>query len=76
MAYGYSLRLIELNREADSSLLGVRLGKVCIRRNIPVSSVAEQLGVSRQTVYNWFVGVNNPQSRLALTVETLLKSIK
>ena len=44
MGYGYSIRLVELNKEADRKLLGVRLG------------------VSRQTIYNWFVGANVPRA--------------
>ena len=60
MAYGYSIRLIELNKKADPKLIGVRLGKLCISNKVPVSQVAERLNVSRQTVYNWFCGVSSP----------------
>ena len=64
MSYGYSNRLIELNREADDRLLGVRLGRVCIENDVPVSEVSYKLGVSRQTVYNWFCGANAPRDNL------------
>ena len=64
MSYGYSNRLIELNKEADDRLLGVQLGRVCIIRDVPVSDVAVHLGVSRQTVYNWFCGTNAPRAKL------------
>ena len=74
MSYGYSARLIALNKEADSKLLGVKLGRICIKRNIPVSLVASELGVSRQTVYNWFTGANTPLNQSVGAVETLLKS--
>jgi DNA-binding phage protein len=74
MSYGYSARLIALNKEADSKLLGVKLGRVCIKRNIPVSLVASELGVSRQTVYNWFTGANTPLNQSVGAVQTLLKS--
>jgi transcriptional regulator with XRE-family HTH domain len=74
MSYGYSARLIALNKEADSKLLGVKLGRICIKRNIPVSLVASRLGVSRQTVYNWFTGANTPLNQSVGAVETLLKS--
>jgi DNA-binding phage protein len=73
MAYGYSVRLIELNKRANPRLVGVRLGKVCIKRNIPVSAVARELGVSRQTVYNWFVGESNPQNLIVDAVEQLIE---
>jgi hypothetical protein len=52
---GYSLRIYHLNKKADGSSLGVKLGRVCIERNIPVADIANALNVSRQTIYNWFV---------------------
>lgn len=43
-------------KSADSSLLGVKLGRVCLSKDIPVKDVAEFFGVSRMTVYSWFRG--------------------
>lgn len=74
MSYGYSARLIALNKKADSKLLGVRLGRVCIQQNIPVSTVASRLGVSRQTIYNWFMGETNLQDQSVDAVQDLIKS--
>jgi len=62
MTYGYSVRLQERNREADQTLLGVRLGKTCIKNKVPVAEAARLLGVSRQTIYNWFCGGSSPQA--------------
>ena len=62
MSYGYSARLVELNKQADTRLLGVRLGRVCIKKDISVSQVAAKLRVSRQTVYNWFSGAHTPSA--------------
>jgi DNA-binding phage protein len=56
----YSVDLIERNKEADGKLLGVRLGRACIKKKIPITQVAKELKVSRQTVYNWFSGVFEP----------------
>jgi hypothetical protein len=55
MKYGYSLRIADLNKKAEGSLLGVKLGRLCIKNNVPVVEVSGVLGVSRQTVYNWFI---------------------
>lgn len=74
MSHGYSARLIELNKKANSRLLGVRLGRVCIKRNIPVADVALALRVSRQTIYNWFIGERSPQNLVVDDVEKLLDS--
>lgn len=64
MSYGYSLKLIEANKGADIASLGVQLGRKCIAHKIPVSKVANDLGVTRQSVYNWFCGATTPQDEL------------
>jgi DNA-binding transcriptional regulator YiaG len=64
MSYGYSLRLIERNNQANERKLGVRLGRACIKHNVPVAVVASRFGVTRQTVYNWFSGTSNPAESL------------
>ena len=56
MAKGYSTLTVREIEEANPTLLGVKLAKVCVDRNIPVSDVAEFFGVSRVTVYSWFRG--------------------
>jgi transcriptional regulator with XRE-family HTH domain len=76
MSLGYSLRLVELNESADECLLGVQLGRACIRNNVPVSAVAARLGVSRQTVYNWFAGGTTPRLNTSKKIETLLTSLQ
>jgi predicted transcriptional regulator len=73
MSYGYSTRLVKANQTADKRLLGVRLGKMCIREEISVSSIAEELGVSRQTIYNWFSGTSSPTGDTAEKVEAFIK---
>lgn len=53
---GYSTLTAREIREANQSLLGVKLGVICLDRDIPVTDVAEFFGVSRVTVYSWFRG--------------------
>lgn len=72
MSQGYSLHLRDLNRRAPSKLLGVRLGRACIKHDIPVTVVAQRMGVSRQTVYNWFGGTTNPKLVLTGLIEAYL----
>jgi DNA invertase Pin-like site-specific DNA recombinase len=76
MSYGYSSRLIEANKKADASHLGVYLGRKCIKHDIPVTQIAKQLGVSRMTVYNWFVGLHTPHAACVELIKELLASIK
>ena len=63
MSRGYSLSVVEDIKKADGSLLGVRLGQLCVYHGIPVSVVADLLGVTRQTVYHWFCGARSPQGQ-------------
>jgi transcriptional regulator with XRE-family HTH domain len=69
MSQGYSVRLCRLNEAADAASVGVRLGRVCLARDIPATEVASQLRVSRQTVYNWFCARSMPSHALRVRVE-------
>lgn len=75
MSYGYSAKLVALNQQADRSNLGVRLGRACIKRDIPVIMVSTTLGVSRQTLYNWFIGKSSPQPMMVDLVARYLERI-
>lgn len=74
MSYGYNAKLIKLNKQASRKLLGVRLGRVCIAHDVPVAEVAYKLGVSRQTIYNWFVGASNPRAAFVSSIEKFIAS--
>jgi transcriptional regulator with XRE-family HTH domain len=76
MGYGYSIRLIDLNKKADKQSLGVRLGKLCIKNNIPVAEVATSFGVSRQTIYNWFIGATFPQPAFEESINEFINTLK
>jgi DNA-binding phage protein len=73
--YGYSLALVAANRLAPKNKLGVRLGKACIRANVPVTQVAKDFQVSRTAVYAWFSGRSNPSWRIEETVEQYIKKL-
>ena len=72
---GYSLETVEAIRKADGRLLGVKLGRVCLRRRMPVSEVAEFFNVSRVTVYNWFKGEAVVSDKHADQVQSLIKKL-
>ena len=76
MSYGYSLRLVEANERSESQSLGVALGRVCIARNVPVQEVADQLGVTRMTVYNWFWGESEPSASFIERIESYMDSLR
>jgi hypothetical protein len=76
MSYGYTTRLVRLNKEADKTNLGVKLGRMCIRKEVPVVRVSLELGVSRMAVYNWFSGSSEPSDRMTDAITTLIAELR
>lgn len=76
MSYGYSQRLIEAIQEADPKLLSVALGRLCLKLDIPVNDVAQALGVSRATVYNWFWGSSKPDPKRSARISEYIRKLK
>lgn len=72
MTYGYSQSLVKVNKKASAKSLGVALGRVCIARNISVQSAADEFGVSRMTIYNWFKGHSEPSGVLAEQIQRFI----
>ena len=72
---GYSLRIVRANEQADSSNIGVLLGRVCIKKEIPVSQVAEFFNVSRMAVYNWFSGKGKPRKKMEGKIQEILDKL-
>ena len=59
MAKGYSSGFVNDVNASDKTKIGVKLALACIKRDIPVTDVAEFFKVSRVTVYAWFCGKTN-----------------
>ena len=76
MPKGYSLLMADEIKSADSQLLGVQLGRVCINKDIPVSDVASFFGVSRMTVYSWFRGKTIVSGKHAEKMTKLVDKLK
>ena len=76
MTYGYSLKTIEANSEADDGHLGVQLGRTCIKHGVSVSKVARDLGATRQSVYNWFCGTSVPQGSATALIASYMASLE
>jgi hypothetical protein len=72
---GYSRRLIDDNKVASASNTGVKLGRLCIKLDIPVADVAEYCKVSRMTVYNWFKGSFEPSKDVSAIVQRLTNKL-
>jgi len=75
MSRGYTLHLHGLNKRADGNNIGVRLGRLCIKKDISAAEVAEALGVTRATVYNWFTGGSSPLEETVPLIENYIAKI-
>jgi len=58
---GYSSETIRKVMAADRMHPGVKLGRLCISKQISVKEVVERLKVSKPTVYAWFTGMQYPK---------------
>lgn len=74
MSYGYSQSLVTTILNAETEHLGVTLGKHCVKLGIPVAEVANSLGVSRATVYNWFWGLNAPHAKHEKPIQDFIRA--
>ena len=74
--HGFSYRFIEANQNADPDLIGVQLGKYCIAKNISVDEAADMFGVSKMTIYQWFVGNSRPHKSKAEKIKKVLTKAK
>jgi len=72
---GYSTKLVHANGEANIGNPGVLLGSVCIGNDISVIEVASALGVTRQTIYNWFTGKVTPPPRAEQKIKQFIEEL-
>jgi hypothetical protein len=56
MARPYSEEFLLSLTKADPTRIGVQLGKVCVKANLPTTYVAEAFNVSRMSIHSWFRG--------------------
>lgn len=73
---GYSIDLVEAVRKQDPRRLGVQLALACVKHKVPVQAIAERLGVSRYTVYNWFEGRTEPRGRIHNAIMDILSELE
>lgn len=72
----YSQKIIDDVAKTPKSL-GNQLGRWAIHLDFPVTKIAYALGVTRQTVYNWFEGKDvfvAYQNRVELLLEIMKSS--
>lgn len=75
MSKGYSTLTVQEIEDANQNLLGVKLGKICVNKDIPVTDVADFFGVSRVTVYAWFRGKTVVSGKHADKMQKLINKL-
>lgn len=70
---GYSQQLVKANKAANQKMEGVKLGRLCIARDINVQNVAKFFGVSRTAVYAWFKGESEISAKLLPVLKEFYK---
>lgn len=76
MSIGYTSRITALNKAANGRMLGVKLGRLCIKHNITVYWLALEFHVSRQTIYNWFIGWSDPKEGSREDIKKFIAELK
>lgn len=69
---GYSYRVVKALQNGDGTQPIIQLGRLCVEKDIPVRELAQQFGISKQSVYQWFVGRFQPSSRYDAKIAELL----
>jgi|TARA_R110002012_G_scaffold98864_2_gene236538 hypothetical protein len=73
---GYSQLIAFKNGEADKNKIGVKLGRICIDKNVPVQIVANYFGVSRVAIYAWFCGEAEPRKKKLSEINDFIKNLR
>lgn len=76
MSKGYSTLTVRQIESASPHLMGVRLGRLCVKLEIPVKDIAEHFQVSRVTVYSWFRGERAVSGKHAEKMQKLIEKLK
>jgi hypothetical protein len=66
-------------KRADPTRIGVQLGKVCVKANLPTTYVAEAFNVSRMSIHSWFRGQyvrDKNYQRIAKFIEIINKGLE
>jgi hypothetical protein len=75
---GYSssfIRLIHMSQPKVYPAVSA-LGQVCLQHEVPITVVAEMLGVTRATVYNWLTGVTAPRGPHYARIPKVIKELR
>jgi hypothetical protein len=52
------------------------LSQACLEHEVPITMVADMLGVTRATVYNWLTGVTAPREPQRALIPEVIKKLR
>jgi predicted transcriptional regulator len=75
---GYSSSFVHRINEVQWSVYpAIRaLGQACLEHEVPITAVAEMLGVTRATVYNWLTGETAPRGPHYARIPKVIKELR
>jgi len=73
---GYSKKIKAQIENADSTGIGVELGRLCMLHGYSIREVAEVFEVTRPTVYNWMTGKYAPTKHLLSKMQALVNKLR
>lgn len=79
MPYGYSnnmaVQIAEKHAQEPTDPL-FAMSAICVRHNILPSMIANKLGVSKQTIYDWLSGKYAPRPDKEVDIKKYLKELR
>ena len=73
---GYTQQTVRKNKDASIESWGVKLGRLCIAKNVSVQVVSSMLGVSHSTVYAWFTGQKKPFKKRIPEIQEFINNLE
>ena len=72
----YGEKLLRALEENQSTSLGVKLGRVCVKANLPAAYLAKTFEVSVTTVHNWFRGTQGVNMDHTKAIEVFIDLVQ
>lgn len=73
---GYSSLFLQQVKAGDRKSPVTKYALACIKREMSITEIAFRMGVTRATVYNWFMGKTVPRDYYLTRMQTQLNQWK
>jgi hypothetical protein len=79
MPSGHAHQTVELVRKGHKSSPTdpvFTLLHIAVTHDIPFATIADDLGVTKQSIYNWIYGAYSPRDAMTVKIKALVKRLK